>query len=379
MNRLSLTESELKNKMVQIYKEEQIKILDEKWNKLSGVDRQFVLEFLKLLYPEKAILVTESRWYNTLGDIVGIFDPTGVVDIVNGISYWRQGDKLFAILSWVSAVPYLGDLIAKPVIGVMKMGGGAAKAFKAATVAGDAAKMAETAKVAGGPIAKLVENAPSWGGKLMDMLRSLIGKVPFLGRGLVKVIDEFVGIFTKAGKEMKTSGEMATKMFGKGEAQLSKLEKDQLMKAMEKQGSFRGFRDYKGEKQSFSNKYVSGGMGRLWGNRATRSLMRRTKWYLGLLDFIGIANFVGPDELEQKYGDLQAKVDEYSKTEKAQKYAEEEFGQTGGATPPPMPSTPTTPTTSSTGGGGGMDAISMISSLLGGGSGTAGKIAGALI
>ena len=98
MNKLSLTESELKETMVKIYKEEQIKLLDEKWNKLSGIDRQFVLEFLKVIYPKKAMLVTESRWYNTVGDIVGIFDPTGVVDIVNGISYWRQGDKLFAIL-----------------------------------------------------------------------------------------------------------------------------------------------------------------------------------------------------------------------------------------------------------------------------------------
>ena len=380
MSRLSLTESELKNKMVQIYKEEQIKILDEKWNKLSGSDRQFVLEFLKVLYPEKAMLVTESRWYNTLGDIVGIFDPTGVVDIVNGISYWRQGDKLYAVLSWVSALPFLGDAIAKPVVGVMKVGGGAAKAFKSAAIAGDAVKIAETAKMAGGPIAKLVEKTPTWGGKLMNMLRSLIGKVPLLGRGLVKLIDEYVMIFTKAGKEMKTSGELATKMFGKGEKALSKAEKEELMAAVKKEGQFRGFRDYKGETQSFANKYISGGMGRLWGNRATRSLMRRTKWYLGLLDFIGVANFVGPDELEQKYGDLQSKVDAYSQTPQAQQYASEEFGQVGvgGSTPsmtlPPPSSLTNTPKTS----GGGMDPVSMLSSLFGGG-GTAGKIAGALI
>jgi len=34
MSKLSLTESELKEKMVQIYKEEQVTLLDEKWNKL---------------------------------------------------------------------------------------------------------------------------------------------------------------------------------------------------------------------------------------------------------------------------------------------------------------------------------------------------------
>ena len=37
---------------------------------------------------DKSELIQESEWYNTVGDIVGIFDPTGVVDIVNGISYF---------------------------------------------------------------------------------------------------------------------------------------------------------------------------------------------------------------------------------------------------------------------------------------------------
>lgn len=376
MNKLSLTESELKETMVKIYKEEQLKLLDEKWNKLSGIDRQFVFEFLKVIYPEKAMLVTESRWYNTLGDIVGIFDPTGVVDTVNGISYWRQGDKLFAILSWISAVPYLGDLIAKPVIGVMKFGGGAAKAFKAATIAGDATKMAKTARVAGGPIAKLVEKVPSWGSKLVGMLRASVGKVPLLGTGLVKVVEEFVNIFGKASKEMKASSEITSKLVAKGESALSKSEKELLASELKKQGSFRGFRDYKGEGQSFANKYVSGGMGRLFGNRATRSLMRRTKWYLGLLDFLGLANFVGPDELEEKYGDLQGRVDEYEKTDQAKKFAEQDLTQSGGMTPPPPPIT-TSPQQSS---GGGLDPVSALASLFGGGGGgTGSKVIGALI
>lgn len=375
MSKLSLTESEFKEKMVQIYKEEQITLLDEKWNKLSGIDRQFVLEFLKVLYPEKAMLVTESRWYNTLGDVVGIFDPTGVVDTVNGISYWRQGDKLFAILSWISAIPLLGDIIAKPVIGVMKLGGGVTKAFKAATIAGDASKIAKTAKAAGGPIAKLVEKAPTWGGKLVGMLKASVGKVPLLGTGLVKIVEEFVNIFGKASKEMKASSEITSKLVAKGEAALTKSEKDLLASELKKQGSFKGFRNYKGEGQSFTNKYVSGGMGRLWGNRATRSLMRRTKWYLGLLDFLGLANFVGPDELEEKYGDIQDRVTEYEKTEQAKKFAEQDLSQSeGGMTPPPP--APEVSTTSQKSGGG-MDPVSALVSLFGGG-GTAGKIIGAL-
>ena len=129
--------------------------------------------------------INESEWYNTLGDIAGIFDPTGIIDLANGVSYWNQGDKLFALLSWVSVIPYVGDVLAKPVVGVLKVGGKATRAFKGAVVAGDAVKIAETAKVAGGPIAKMVEKAPTWGGRLLEILKTAIGKVPGIGKPLV--------------------------------------------------------------------------------------------------------------------------------------------------------------------------------------------------
>ena len=101
-------------------------------------------------------------------------------------------------------------------------------------------------------------------------------------------------------------------------------------------------------------------MGRLFGNRATRSLMRRTKWYLGLLDFLGLANFVGPDELEEKYGNMEDRIAEYEKTEQSKQYAEQDLTQSGGATPPP----PTSSTAKTSGGG--MDPVSALMSLFGG-------------
>ena len=75
-------------------------------------------------------LIQESEWYNIVGDIVGIADPTGIVDIVNGISYFSQGDHLFGLLSMISAIPYAGDVVAKPVMGALKIGGGATKGLK---------------------------------------------------------------------------------------------------------------------------------------------------------------------------------------------------------------------------------------------------------
>ena len=101
MKSVLLTEKEFKHKFHTIYKEEQLKILQEKWDGLSKSDKSLVIEFIKVLHPEKSKLINESEWYNTLGDIAGIFDPTGAIDLINGISYWKQGDHLFAMLSWI--------------------------------------------------------------------------------------------------------------------------------------------------------------------------------------------------------------------------------------------------------------------------------------
>lgn len=328
-----VSESDLKLKMTQIYKEEFFNILEDKWNRLSVDDKTFVVEFLKVLYPDKVKLINESKWYNTLGDIIGIFDPTGVVDLINGISYWRQGDKLFAILSFISVLPYLGDTLAKPVVGAIKMGGSSVKAFKAATVAGDAFKMASAAEKVGGPVAKLVETAPKWATKLIEILRASVGKVPYLGPKLVKLIEEFIMLFTKGSRYMKAEGEIL-KTGMKGEKILSASEKETL------KSTFRGFRDYGGFRNSYLkyikssdvplwNKFAAGSPRMFGGNPATRSLMRRTKWYLGLLDSLGIGNFVGPEDLVGQVPNLSDEIKDYNKTDKAQKYWNEDFGGTG--------------------------------------------------
>lgn len=328
MKKVILSQSEFNNSMVKIYEEEYIKILEEKWNSLLGYEKIFVLEFLKVVYPENKTLINEAKWYNTLGDLVGIVDPTGIVDIANGISYWKQGDKLFALLSFIGVIPIIGDFFGKGVMEAVKAGGTGTKAFKAAALAGDASKIAETAKAAGGPIATMVKSSSTWGSKLINFLRATIGKIPILGTGFIKLLEEYILIFTKAGKEMRAGSDIAKKLMAKGSA-LSSLEKTQLKNALKASKEFRGFRGYKGETQGMWEK-LRGGVPKLFGNAATRSLMGRTKWYLGLLDFLGIGNFVGPDELQQKYMDLESKISEYNKTEKAEKLAKDDFFDFGG-------------------------------------------------
>jgi hypothetical protein len=321
MERVIVTQDNFKNVVSEIYKEEQIKIFEEKWKRLTENDKTFVLEFLKVLYPEKSKLIKESKWYNTVGDIAGIFDPTGLIDLANGISYWKQGDKLFAVLSWVSAIPYLGDAIGKPVVGALKAGGLIGKTFKSAVVAGDAVKVAEAAGKSGGVIAKFVEKSPSWGSKLMNVLRASIGKIPFLGR-IVTHVEEFIKIFTTASTRMKGGKGFIGKLLGKSE---TKTLKD----------TFRGFRDYGGFKNKYFkyisakdvplwNKFMAGVPHMFGGNPATRSLMRRSKWYLGLLDTLGIADTkTTPDEVMAKYP---KEIQKYNESDQGQKNWSDEFG-----------------------------------------------------
>lgn len=345
MKGVILNEPEFNLRVTEIYREEQFKILNEKWVTLSKNEKTFILEFYKALYPEKSKLINESKWYNTIGDIAGIFDPTGVIDLANGISYWKQDDKLFAILSWISVIPLLGDIIAKPVVGVLKLGGDAVKGFRYAAAGKDAVKLAETAKNAGGPIASFVEKSPSWGTKLVELLRSSVGKFPFI-RKIVGLVEEFVKLFTTAGKEMKVGSKL-----GKG---LETAEKESL------KTTFRGLRDYGGVKNNYVkyiltkdvplwNKFAAGSPRLLGGNPATRSLMRRTKWYLGLLDSLGIVDATTtPDELIAKYPNIDDKVNQYNNTEKAQKNWSEEFGgkEQSVGMDTITPTTPEKPTTS---------------------------------
>jgi hypothetical protein len=56
--------------------------------------------------------------------------------------------------------------------------------------------------------------------------------------------------------------------------------------------------------------------------------MRKTKFWLGFLDWVGIGNFVGPDEAAAKLGgeeEMQKKIAEYQKTPEAKKYFDEDF------------------------------------------------------
>jgi RNA polymerase sigma-70 factor (ECF subfamily) len=98
-------------------------------------------------------------WLNTLADLVGIVDPTGIVDIGNAISYWTQGRKTFSLLSLLSAIPG-ADFITKPFM----LGG---------KVIAGASRMSI--------LGTLLRSVDTWGGKALNKLDKLaLSKIPIV-------------------------------------------------------------------------------------------------------------------------------------------------------------------------------------------------------
>jgi hypothetical protein len=304
----------------------------EKWNSFSTDDKKFVVEFLIVANPNKKIPLTESRWWNTVGDIVGIFDPTGVVDLINGLDYIRQGDYFFGFLSLVAALPIIGDVFAKPVLGAMKLGKGSTVALKSALEAAKLGKDAEAlAKISTlgkteGVVGKFVRGAGQWGDKLISVIEKLPGGR--ITRGLKETIIEWIHLFQQGSKSGRNIARGSRRLASSWRT-LSQAEKianlEKLVQASKGTGLFKG---YKAVSPSLWGKYVRGGAPRLWGNRSTRALMRKTKWYTGLLDYMGIGNFVGPDELDTQYGsdEILKQIEGYNKTPQANEYWLQDFG-----------------------------------------------------
>ena len=189
-----LNESELKLRMAQIYKEEKIKTLKEKWEQFTKEEKIFVMEFYKALHPESKVL-SEAKWYNWLGDIIGFIPGLEIVNVINGISYWKQGDKLFALLSFLAGIPALGFIMG-PIKVLLRGGGAIVKGLKSAISLGSAGKIAGLASKSG-TLAKFVGAVGQWGGKLLSLLAKVGKRVPFL-KTIIKGIEGVINLFKTA-------------------------------------------------------------------------------------------------------------------------------------------------------------------------------------
>lgn len=194
MANIILTESELKLRMAQIYKEEKLEQIRDTWQTFTKNEKVFVLEFYKSLHPELKLL-QESKWYNWIGDIIGFIPGLELVNVINGVSYWKQGEKLFALLSFIAGIPGLG-LILGPVKVLLKGGGAVARGLKSAVAVGDASKLAGLGAKSG-VIGKFIGSVGGWGAKLLEILIRLGEKVPFL-RNIISGLKSTLKVFKSA-------------------------------------------------------------------------------------------------------------------------------------------------------------------------------------
>jgi hypothetical protein len=293
-------------------------------------------------------------------DILGIIDPTPVVDIINATSYFIQGDTLFGILSIVGAIPYAGDFVAKPVLGALKIGGPSVKALESAIkLSKGAAVGSKEYKAATATLEKLAKEPgvigsflKKMGGSVGDKIIKTIDEIPAGPfKGLKDTIKSYFQLLSNAGKKstmfQKRAGVLA-KNFQKGTATVKDVE---LLKNYLK--TQKVFNPVTLTKPGFFTNVFFGGIPRLFrdpSQRRLRILMQSTKWWLGFLDYIGLGNWVGPEELAKKMGDenFMKKVEEYNQTPEAQQNFEDQFGsQSGGGQTNNQQNTSTSSTSSS--------------------------------
>ena len=308
---------------------------------------QFVITEDQLMVIKKSIIVEkkyenkdliQERWYNTVMDVLGIFDPTPIIDIINSTSYFIQGDTLFGVLTLVSAVPYAGDLVAKPVLGALKIGGTSVKALESAIkLSKGAAVGSKEYKAATATIEKLAKEKGVIGSFLQKMGGSFGDKViktideiptgPF--KGMKNTIKSYFQLLNNAGKKgamfQKRAGVLA-KNFKNKTATVKDVE---LLKNYLK--TQKVFNPATLTKPGFFTNVFFGGIPRLFrspSQRRLRILMQSTKWWLGFLDYVGLGNWVGAEELAEKMGDenFTKKVEEYNQTPEAKQNFEDQFG-----------------------------------------------------
>lgn len=280
--------------------------------------------------------LNEDTWMNTAASVVGLIDPTGIVDFLNGVSYIYQGDYLFGVLSLISVFPFFGDAIAKPIMGSLKVAGkgvsltdDALRLVKAGKSA-EATKLLKQAGTQSDDIARLINSSDKWGAKVMDTANAIPGNK--LAPRAKRLIGDYVDLFkgAKASQQTVKAAGKVDKLI-KTMPTLSKADQiknlNQIRKAF---ADVKGFKSFELSNPGFMST-IAGGIPRFWGNRSVRSLMNRSKWYLGFLDFLGLGNFVGPEELDKQMGkeNVEQKMGEYSGTQESKDFWNQDFGDQG--------------------------------------------------
>jgi len=332
-----ISQSQLELIQSRIVNETPYETIKRKWETLSEEEQKVVVDVLNHLYPQKKNL-KEAKWYNTAMDFLGIVDPTPITDSINAISYFSQGDTLFGILSLVSAIPMFGDFVGKSVMGAAKLGTNSTKALdkalkimKTATPGSkqylSAAKLVDDFAKAPNALGKMIQK---FGGKTGDNIIGTLDALP-LGpfNGLKNTMTDYLKLLQNAGKKslgVKGLASSVSADFAKGVAKA-----DDVAALIDLAKGTKIFDAASLSKPGALSQIFFGGVPRLFRSpegRRIKILMGRTKWWLGFLDYIGIGNFVGPEELAKEMGETQMlkKIEQYNQTPQALENFDDQFG-----------------------------------------------------
>jgi hypothetical protein len=272
-------------------------------------------------------------------DFLGIIDPTPITDSINAISYFSQGDTLFGILSLVSAIPMFGDFVGKSVMGAAKLGTNSTKALdkalkimKTATPGSkqylSAAKLVDDFAKAPNALGKMIQK---FGGKTGDNVIGTLDALP-LGpfNGLKNTMTDYLKLLQNAGKKSVGVKGLATSVsadFAKGVAKA-----DDVKALIDLAKGTKIFDAATLSKPGGLSQIFFGGVPRLFRSpegRRIKILMGQTKWWLGFLDYIGVGNFKGPEELSKEMGEAQMlkKIEQYNQTPQALENFDDQFGE----------------------------------------------------
>jgi hypothetical protein len=333
-----ISQSQLELIQIRIVNETPYETIKRKWETLSEEEQKVVVDVLNYLYPQKKNL-KEAKWYNTAMDFLGIIDPTPITDSINAISYFSQGDTLFGILSLVSAIPMFGDFVGKSVMGAAKLGTNSTKALdkalkimKTATPGSkqylSAAKLVDDFAKAPNALGKMIQK---FGGKTGDNVIGTLDALP-LGpfNGLKNTMTDYLKLLQNAGKKSVGVKGLATSVsadFAKGVAKA-----DDVKALIDLAKGTKIFDAATLSKPGGLSQIFFGGVPRLFRSpegRRIKILMGQTKWWLGFLDYIGVGNFKGPEELSKEMGEAQMlkKIEQYNQTPQALENFDDQFGE----------------------------------------------------
>lgn len=345
MSDLLTDKEKAKAKLLSILKEEQLrKNLANKWSQLNESEQQFALQFTMFVSPKfrKNLLEQEEKDssflskaadYGQFGlDVIGVFDPTGIADAINALWYFGRGEYLFGMLSLVSVIPYVGDVLAKP---VLLFGKASLKAIKPIIATKNATKIAQgVTKLKGTKSGSYLykffyEFESKVAPKLIESLTEL-EKNKVVG-GLAKTAKSWVEVFLDASKQIKVPTK-STKLGAQGTAGvlLRNTDKIDFAKTIDmilspSKGGIKAFRTAGSKPSWFKLGPVE--FKKIWKVPKLRKTIGKTKGYLRFLDYMGIGNFIGPEDLVLKVGEDAASkaFTEFSQTNDGKQMYENEL------------------------------------------------------